>query len=149
MALETPPLAFHFSVGFALDGAAEGDMRFQEVSGLDMEREVETLAEGGENRFQHRLPGRGRQQNLLLKRGYVPEGGLKDWLEDTLQASFDLSIRPVDVTVHLLDAAHEPLSSWVASRAWPVKWSVGAFNAETSALAIETLELSYRDLRRV
>jgi phage tail-like protein len=149
MAFETPPVAFHFSVGFALDGAAEGDMRFQEVSGLEMEREVETLSEGGENRFQHRLPGRGRQQNLVLKRGYVVGGGLKDWLEDTLQGAVDLAIRPADATVHLLGADHEPLSSWVVSRAWPVKWAVGAFNAETSALAVETLELCYRDLRRV
>ena len=147
MSFQTPPVAFHFSLSFAVDDAA--DARFQEVSGLDMEREVETLSEGGENRFQHRLPGRGRAQNLMLKRGYLRDSGLKDWLEDTLQGALDLAIRPADVIVHLLDEAHTPLSSWVARRAWPVKWSIGAFNAETSGLAVETLELSYQYLRRV
>ena len=149
MTFVTPPVAFHFSVAFAIEGAGDGDARFQEVSGLDMEREVEALSEGGENRFQHRLPGRGRAQNLTLKRGYLPDSGLKDWLQDTLQGAVDLAIAPADVTIHLLNEAHDPLSSWVATRAWPVKWSIGAFNAETTALAVETLELSYRDLRRV
>ena len=42
---------------------------FSECSGLDLELEVEEYAEGGENRFVHKLPGRRKQSDLVLKRG--------------------------------------------------------------------------------
>ena len=63
-----PPSAFYFKVVF---GTTLGltDTSFQEVSGIGAEVEVETVSEGGENRYQHKLPKGIKHPNLELKRG--------------------------------------------------------------------------------
>ncbi|MGB1450867.1 MAG: phage tail protein, partial [Marinirhabdus sp.] len=55
--------------------------------------------------------------------------------------SFQFS--PTDLTVKLLNEAHEPLITWNVVHAYPVKWDVGDFNAEENKLVIETIELAY------
>ena len=81
MAAEYPPVGFHFEVKFELGDATDNDSRFQKVIGLTAEIGVETLPEGGENRFAHRLPGRAKYGNLVLKRGLTTDTGLIGWFE--------------------------------------------------------------------
>ena len=70
-----PPVGFHFRVVF--EGPfGDADMRFQNVSGLSAEIGTETLEEGGENRFSHRLPTTPKYPNLVLKRGMLIGSGL-------------------------------------------------------------------------
>lgn len=145
MSVYTPPAAFAFNVAFDLGGATASDARFSEVSGLSQELTVETLTEGGENRFVHKLPGRAVYPNLVLRRGLLTDSGLIGWLRDTFET---MTIVPVTVWVSLLDSAADPLATWTVESCWPVKWSVGAFNAGESTLAIETLELAYARFRR-
>lgn len=135
-----PPVAFHFRAEFDLGDATAADMRFTEVSGLTQEVEVETLKEGGENRFVHRLPGRAKYGNLVLKRGLLVDTGLKDWITDAVST---LTVRPVTVWISLLDGAHEPLRTWTVLGAWPVKWQLGDLSAAENALTVETLELAF------
>jgi len=144
MALYTPPVGFHFLVEFDLDGAADADIRFREVSGLSMELEEETFNEGGENRFSHKLPVRGRYPDLVLKRGLLTSTGVRGWIEDAVQ---NLIIAPTTLWVTLLNDAHEPLQTYTVTGAWPKKWSVSDFSAETSDVVIETLELAYQTFR--
>lgn len=142
-----PIPAFHFKVTFELDGVDENDFRFQEVSGLSSEAAVETLHEGGENRFSHRLPGRAKFPNLVLKRGYVGNSRLIAWFRDAIEA---LDITPVNVTVSLLDEAQkEVVNTWNFVKAWPLKWSFSSLNAQNNALTIETVELSYQYFTRL
>lgn len=141
----TPPAAFSFAVALEVDGAREGDGRFSEVSGLEAEIEVETIAEGGENRFLHKLPGRAKYPNLVLKRGLLVESGLTRWVRDALETT---TIVPASVWVMLLDAEAKPLVTWNFVSCWPVKWSLAGFNAQENALAVETLELAYERLTR-
>ena len=144
MALYTPPVGFHFRVEFDLDGAADTDIRFREVAGLSMELEEETFNEGGENRFSHKLPVRGRYPDLVLKRGLLTSTGVRSWIEDAVQ---NLIIQPTTLWVTLLNDAHEPLQTYTVTGAWPKKWSVSDFSAETSDVVIETLELAYQTFR--
>jgi phage tail-like protein len=52
-----PPWGFYYKVEFTgLKG--KNDVRFQTVSGLSVEYDMEEFKEGGENRFTHKLPGR-------------------------------------------------------------------------------------------
>ena len=139
MALPTA-LGFHFSVHFGFDRGEE-DIRFQSVSGLNVEYATESVIEGGENRFEHVLPLRTQYTDLVLTRALASNSALTDWCN---QAFFDRLFSPTDVTVHLLDPAGEPLRSWQVSWAWPKKWSYSDFNAEENSLVIETLELGYR-----
>ena len=144
MTLYTPPLGFHFRVEFDLKDAGDNDIRFREVSGLTMELEEETVNEGGENRFSHKLPVRGRYPDLVLKRGLLTSTGVRAWIEDAVQ---NLIIQPTTVWVSLLNDAHEPLQTYTVIGAWPKKWAVSDFSAESSDVVVETLELAYQTFR--
>jgi phage tail-like protein len=142
MANYYPPAGFHFTV--SLDYGVtddENDARFQSVSGLNVEFETETIREGGENRFEHKIPVRSKYPNLILKRGMVTDSKLIAWCMDAFE---NLIIVPSDILISLLNEEHEPLKSWKIKHAWPLKWDVGDFNAEESKLVIETLELTYQ-----
>jgi phage tail-like protein len=132
-----PPLGFHFKVEF--DNQI-GEYEFQSVSGLNVELETEQVAEGGENRFKHKLPVSTRYPNLVLKRGIVVDSSLVRWCRDALE---DFDIKPANITISLLNEEHEPLMTWNVVHAYPLKWSASEFNAEKSLIAIETIELAY------
>lgn len=132
-----PPLGFHFKVEFANQ---IGEYEFQSVSGLNVELETEQVAEGGENRFKHKLPVSTRYPNLVLKRGIRVDSALTKWCREALE---DFDIKPTNITISLLNEEHEPLMTWNVVHAYPIKWSVSEFNAEKSQLAIESIELAY------
>jgi phage tail-like protein len=136
-----PPVAFHFQVEFDLPGAGGNDIRFRDVAGLSMELDQETYNEGGENRFSHKLPGRGRYPDLVLKRGLLTDSVVRKWCQAAIQ---DLDIQTTTVWVSILNDAHQPLQTYTLINAWPKKWSVSDLNAESSALVIESLELAYQ-----
>lgn len=144
----TLPVAFHFSV--ALSGSSSAvDAAFQEVSGLEKEIDLETVVEGGENRFVHKLPRPVRQANLTLKRGLTDESSdLVAWCRETIDGDFSKPVKPRDLVVSLLDEAGDPVASWGIGNAYPVRWSVGAFDAMKNAIAVETVELAYLTLKR-
>lgn len=144
MTVYAPPVGFHFSVTFDLPQATAKDVRFRDVAGLTMELEEFSYAEGGENRFSHRLPVRGRYPDLVLKRGLLIDSGLKDWIRDAVQ---NFVVQPVTVWIKLLNPDHEPLQTYTVTHAWPKKWSISDFSAESSAVVVESLELAYRQFR--
>ena len=144
MSVYLPPVGFHFNAEFDVPAATKRDVRFRDVSGLTMELEEETYNEGGENRFSHKFPVRGRYPDLVLKRGLLVDSGLRGWVLDAVQ---NLVIQPVTVWVTLLDETHAPLQTYTVVGAWPKKWVISDFNAESSELVIETLELAYQYFR--
>ncbi|MBN1987648.1 MAG: phage tail protein [Prolixibacteraceae bacterium] len=137
MANYYPPAGFHFKVEFA---NLKSEFEFQSVSGLTVELTTEEIAEGGENRFKHKLPVRTSFPNLVLKRGLVTDSSLIKWCRDAVE---DFNITPTDITISLLNQEHEPLMTWNVVHAYPLKWAVADFNAEESKLVVETIELAY------
>lgn len=135
-----PPVGFHFSVEFSIDNRSF-ETSFQQASGLTVELQSETLNEGGENRFVHQFPVRSSYSNVTLKRGLFVQSEIRSWCE---RAIVDLDIEPATVWIKLLNPEHEPLQSYVLRNAWPKRWSVSDFDAETSSVVIETLELAYQ-----
>src|SRR5215217_6630242 len=80
-----PPVGFHFKVEFLnfsddIEFSKENDVRFQSVSGLSVEYDSETFKEGGENRFEHKLPVRTKYPDLSLKRGMLTDSKLIKWV---------------------------------------------------------------------
>ena len=134
-----PPVGFHFKVEFVGIGN-DNDMRFQSVSGLTMEYDTESFKEGGENRFEHKLPLRTKYPDLSLKRGMLTDSKVIEWCLDALQ---NRDFKPAQINVMLLNEEHQPLKTWNVYNAWPKKWSVSDFNAQDNSIVIETLELSY------
>lgn len=137
---EYPPASFHFIVNF-IDFKLVPDIKFQSVSGLEVNLETETIREGGENRFLHTIPVRANYSNLTLKRGLFVHSQLIRWCMDTFD---NLEIKPVNMLISLLNDQHLPLMSWNIVNAYPIKWSVSEMNAERSELAIESIELKYQ-----
>src|SRR5437763_14627040 len=70
-----PPFAGKFV--FSVEGLTIG--AFTEVSGLSVSIDVEELAEGGQNQYTHKLPGRMKWPNLVLKRGITETDNLFQW----------------------------------------------------------------------
>jgi len=137
-----PPVSFRFSVRFA---AVERDLdsSFSEVTGLESERAVFEIREGGENRFTHRVPDRVKFENLVLKRGVVVGSGLVKWLKTFMEGDNARPFETKALTVAMLDADGDPLMSWNVVRAWPCKWRLSGLGADKNELAFETLELAY------
>ncbi len=113
---------------------------FQEVSGINVKLDTETIKEGGENRFSHRLPNPPKYDNLILKRGMVLDSALIVWARAALEK---FTFTPKSVIVNLLDEAGKPLASWSFVNAYPVALKVSDFKAQENAIVIETLELAY------
>jgi phage tail-like protein len=156
-----PPVAFHFDVTMLGDSATpEVDASFQEISGMDRELEVESLNEGGENRFTYQLPKRGKHPNLVLKRGLVTlvpdpdptkpgrQSGLAEWAEETVGSLFVDAIEPKTLEVRLLNAERQPLIVWTFTNAYPVKWVTSSLNSTENKMAVETLEIAYAFVER-
>lgn len=138
----SPAVAFNFEVKFN-GGNISGDGGFQEVSGLSAQLGVQDINSGGGSSSVLRLPKPASFQNLVLKRGIITSSSLRDWVR---KAIFEFEFTPISVTVHLLDSKQNPILTWVANNAWPVKWDVGAFNSQENQVAVETFELAYDSL---
>ncbi|HLT06667.1 MAG TPA: phage tail protein [Cyclobacteriaceae bacterium] len=140
MAFYYPPSGFHFKVEFLEIQAVENDILFQNVSGLEVSLETESIKEGGENRFEHTLPTRTKYSDLVLKRGVLVDSGVIKWCRKAIER---FEFEPTTVLVHLLNDNHDILIEWKLFHAWPKKWSVAELNAEQSAVLVETIELNY------
>lgn len=134
-----PPVGFHFRVEFINIGN-DNDVRFQSVSGLSMELEVESIKEGGQNLFEHKIPGRSKFSDLTLKRGILLDSDLIDWFKKAL---YDREFKPANMNISLLNNSHEPIITWQIFKAWPKKWTVSDLNASENSIMVETLEISY------
>jgi len=134
-----PPVGFHFKVEF--EGiSSNNESRFQSVTGLNVEYDVEAIREGGENRFEHKLPVRTRYPDLSLKRGMLVGSELIKWCLDAFQ---NRVFQPKTILVKLLNEKHEPLKTWKIVNAWPKRWSVSDFNAQENSIVVETLDINY------
>ena len=140
MANYYPPVGFHFLVEFEGLESTIKDHQFQSVSGLSVDIDTEEIAEGGENRFKHKLPVKTKYPNLVLKRGIVLDSKVIEWCRNAIE---NFEFKPINLTVKLLNEAHQPLFSWNVVHAYPVKWSIEELNALESKLVIESFELTY------
>ena len=78
------PAAFSFKVNVVgINGSYEGS--FQEVSGISIKLGSISIKEGGENRFEHRLPNPPKYENLVLKRGMILNSKLITWARDAVE----------------------------------------------------------------
>lgn len=151
----TPPPAFSFTVtvagsGTALQLLSGADASFQEVSGVEAKIEVETVNEGGENRYAHQLPGVTRSPNLVLKRGYVTAPSfLSEWAAQTVGSTLNQPILTQTLVVMLLGPERFPLVAWSFDRAWPVRWVTGPFDSLKNQYLTEILEFSYATVTRM
>lgn len=133
-----PPTGFYFGVSLGDDRV---DNQFQSVSGLSVEMEMEEYAEGGENRFKHKLPVRTKYPDLVLKRGLVLDSEFVKWCKNAFE---NFQFEPKDITISLYDKSQQPMYTWKMTGCIPVKWAVDDLNSMEGKLLIETIEISYQ-----
>jgi phage tail-like protein len=112
---------------------------FTEVSGLQVETEVMEYAEGGNNGFIHRLPGRTKVSNLTLKSGMTSSNELFKWYMKIARGIIDRR----NISLVMYDTQSKEVTRWNFIKAYPVKWVGPSFAVEGERNAVETLELAH------
>ncbi len=131
-----------------VDGVEIG--RFMEVTGLEVEVGVESIDEGGENGYSHKLPGRMSWPNLVLKRGITQNDSLLDWLNKSSGEGFTgqgNKLKRSSAAITLMGPGGKRLRAWNFDGAFPIKWRGPSFAAESSDMAVEELEIAHHGFR--
>lgn len=118
---------------------------FSEVSGFDATFDVVEYREGDYEMTPMKLPGLMKYGNITLKQGTANNTVLYDWLIDTYNG--DISLKTLTIT--LLDEAGETAAQWQVINAWPVKYTAPDFNATSSEVAYESIELAHEGMTRL
>jgi phage tail-like protein len=143
---EKGPLSSTFIVD--VDGEPIG--RFTEVSGLEMEIEVEEVSEGGQNHYTHKLPGRMKWPNITFKRGITQTDNLIEWMQKSSGEMFDgndSKLTRSTIGITMLSSSGWPLREWQVEGAFPVKWRGPSFAASNDDVLSEELEIAHHGFR--
>jgi phage tail-like protein len=120
---------------------------FKGMEGLEVWYDVLEYAEGGNNDFVHRLPGRMRYPNLRLSWGLVSDEDLLKWFMAT-----HTKAQTQEITVTLTAAKGDmsrDMRKFTFADAYPVHWSgpVLHSNAADPETWGETLEIAHSGLK--
>jgi phage tail-like protein len=129
----THPAAWRFLI--EVDGIPYGE--FTECTGLEATRETVPVNEGG-NLTPYLLPGRVTESDIVLKRGMISTA-LWNWLHDGSQSGL---ANHRSLKIHLIGTDGNPFISWDISSLYPKKWTGPSLSADSSTLALESLELA-------
>jgi phage tail-like protein len=119
---------------------------FQSVSGIGANAGEEPIANSGINNRQYKLPKATSYTDLVLTRGVVKSSSeMGRWCRAFLvNDGFFYGVERKTVNVMLLDSDSKTiLMTWSFYDCYPKEFEIGAFNAEESKIAIETLKLAY------
>ena len=126
-----------------IDGLDAGG--FSEVSGFDASIDVMEYREGDMVQTPMKIPGLKKYGNITLKQGVADSMVLYEWLMAGVNGAVDRKT----ITITLLDEEEAPAASWQVINAWPTKYTAPDFNATSSEIAIETLEIAHEGMTRV
>ena len=136
-----PFVSFNFLV--EIDGITRA--AFQEVSGgIEITIEPIDHREGGDITRVRKLPGMTQYANIVLKRGMTDDVELYQWILDAVEGR----VVRKNGSIIILDRTGTEVARYNFFDAWPTKYTGPTFNAETSDVAIETLELAHEGIRR-
>ena len=124
-----PPLAMHFMVQFS-HPEFDSESGFQSIQGL--RARIYDKEEGESTRVKF--------ENIILKRAYSPDSKLIEWCMDAINNN---KIKPLNLTIKLLNAEHLLINGWKIEKATPVAWGIEELNALESSILIETIEIAY------
>lgn len=141
---------------------------FTECSGIEVERDTETVKEGGVNNYVHKLPGRLSFSNLTLKRGLSLSRSLWDWM---MQGRYNSKVRRINFSIIQGAPSHNlatlaagatgfdsgdfftvmgqgfgKVKHWDVENAYPVKWKTSDLDASSKKTSIETLEIAHHGI---
>jgi phage tail-like protein len=138
-----PVAKFYFLVSIK-GGDYEGDISFQEVSGLDQETDVIEYRHGDSPNFGTiKKPGLIKNTNVVCRKGIFPKDGRLVDMFNNLKAN---KIDRMTVTIKLQDENGNPMMIWELAKAFPVKLQGTDLKSDSSEVAIETIEFAHEGL---
>jgi phage tail-like protein len=147
-----PFSAFNFDVQIevpGLGGTALCEGQFSECDGLEMNMDLKTIREGGNNTSQIRLIGPATYGTLTLKRGMTSHSfDLWDWF-DAQQHATPRELRSDyrgNITIALKGADHEETARYIFRRCLLTKLKAPPMNAKDGLVAIEEIQVSYESM---
>ena len=129
---------------FEVDGVQIG--MFSEVSGLEVNVEVATYAEGGENGFVHQLPGRMSWPHIVLRRGVTQSDALFAWVNKTSGAGFGANGNKLTRStgaITTIGTDGSRLRSWELQGVFAIRWVGPRFAVDRYEHLEEELELAH------
>ena len=134
-----PYRSFNFQL--QIDGVPLG--AFSEASGLTAEGDAVDYREGTDMQSNVRkLVGLRKYANVTLKRGYTQDKSLWQWYGNIVNGTADRR----NVTIVLMNEAHQPVLRWHAENAWVNKIEAPSFKAAGNEVAMESVELVHEGL---
>jgi phage tail-like protein len=113
--------------------------RFSRCSGLELSFEMFEYAEGGNNDFVWKLPGRVHFPNLVLERGLTNEDALLKWFAQTKTKA-----ETKQITLTIKSGSRE--RTFTFGDAFPVRWTGPSFDANATTVGTESLEIAHSGL---
>jgi phage tail-like protein len=135
-----PYRGFNFLV--EIDGITQAG--FQEVSGLDASTDPVDYREGSDPNHVRKLTGLNKYSAITLKRGITDSDELWKWRQSVIDGKAERK----NGSLILLDETGTEKLRWNFSKAWPSKWTGPSFNATSTAVAIETLEITHEEVQK-
>lgn len=133
---------------FELDGVEIGV--FRSVQGLEVTVNVAEFAEGGQNGFVHRVPGRMTWPNLVFRRGITQSDAVFDWLSKSSGEGFAASSNKLTKSTGAVTAIAPDgtrLRSWEFIDVFPVRWKGPEFSIDSQTPLEEELEVAHHGFR--
>lgn len=141
-----PPTASRFL--FEVDGVEIGV--FREITGLSVTVSFEEIAEGGQNGFVHKVPGRMSWPNLVFRRGITASDALFNWMSKSSGEGFagnDSKLTRATGAVTAIDTTGGRLRAWDFIDVFPVRWKGPDFQADSNEPLVEELEVAHHGFR--
>src|SRR5262245_14156567 len=133
-----PYVAFNYLI--EISGIRVGG--FNEVSGLDAEIEPVDYRNGDEDFVARKLPGIKKFPNIVLKRGIIGDIDAFDWFRQAALGSVDRR----EGAIVLRDERRNEVMRWKFVRGWACKYTGPSLKGDSSAVAIESIEICHEGL---
>jgi phage tail-like protein len=121
---------------------------FRKCAGLKSETEIFEYQEGGENEVTYKLVGPTKASNIVLTQGFVSDPALFKWRDEIASSGTNQIKRRNGSIIALAADARTEVGRWTFTKAWPVRWEMTDFDAQSGEAACEILELAVEKISR-
>ena len=139
-----------------VDGV-NGTAAFSEVSGVEATVDVIEFRQGNSGSLAPvKIPGLVKHGNVTLKMGYTSNNAFKTWIQECVSETrgemprSQVQIEMIDINGGAPQGVVTQTTPggkvWLLSNAWVTKYTAPDLNANTSEVAIESVELAYEEL---
>ena len=130
---------FRIEIGNVSAGA------FRAIDGLGTTTELIEY-QGGGDMFARQIPGRPKVAPITLKKGWVVNAALWNWMRDTMEGKFTFH----NVSVVLMDDdGQTDVARYELTQCWPSSWKGFQLDGMGNEAMVEELELQVRHIQRV